>query len=222
VVAPARFSTTALLRPLLQDVLLPTAGYIGGPGELAYFAELEPLYRIAETPLPMAIPRARFELVTATARRLSEQLGLSLEDARRPRDELLALLVRGQDALERIDAADREVRAAVELGVAALHEEALAHGDKTFGKHADKTRGQIAHALDRLHDRARRTVLAADGLAAERLDRFIAWLAPDGAPQERVLNFAAFAAADGAEALVDHLVRNVRPFDAATYTVDLP
>ena len=36
--------TSALLRPLLQDRLLPTAAYVGGPAEIAYHAQIGPAY----------------------------------------------------------------------------------------------------------------------------------------------------------------------------------
>ena len=46
---PLRFSTSALLRPLVQDTLFPTAAYVGGPAELGYFAQLRPAVRSASS-----------------------------------------------------------------------------------------------------------------------------------------------------------------------------
>ena len=38
-------SPNALLRPVMQDYLFPTAAYVGGPAELAYFAQNQVVYR---------------------------------------------------------------------------------------------------------------------------------------------------------------------------------
>src|SRR5262249_8219652 len=61
------FSPNVTLRPVVQDFLLPTAAYIGGPAEIAYFAQIRAVYQALGRPLPCVLPRA--SLTTAEGRR---------------------------------------------------------------------------------------------------------------------------------------------------------
>src|SRR5204862_346704 len=89
---PLRFSTSALLRPIVQDALLPVAAYVGGPAELSYFAQLGPVYDHFGLAPPLVMPRARVRVVDARARRLLEELSLSPADLALPDAELAARL----------------------------------------------------------------------------------------------------------------------------------
>ena len=55
---PAKASPGVLLRPLMQDFLLPTAAYVGGPAEVAYWAQIHPLYPMFDLTPPVVLPRA--------------------------------------------------------------------------------------------------------------------------------------------------------------------
>jgi bacillithiol biosynthesis cysteine-adding enzyme BshC len=77
---PENFSPNALLRPVIQDFLLPTVAYIGGPSEISYFAQSEVLYRNLLGRMPVMLPRAGFTLVDTKAQRLLAQYGLTVED----------------------------------------------------------------------------------------------------------------------------------------------
>jgi hypothetical protein len=54
---PERFSPSALLRPVVQDAVLPTIAYVGGPTELRYLAQTQELYAWSGVPRPRAVPR---------------------------------------------------------------------------------------------------------------------------------------------------------------------
>src|SRR6267378_8141710 len=77
---PENFSLNALFRPVVQDYLLPTAAYIAGPAEIAYFAQSEVVYRHLLGRMPVILPRAGFTLVDAKADKLLRRYGLSVED----------------------------------------------------------------------------------------------------------------------------------------------
>ena len=77
---PERFSPNALLRPLMQDALLPTSAYIGGPAEIAYFAQSQVLYeRILGRVTPI-LPRLSATLIEPQVAHLLERYGLEWVD----------------------------------------------------------------------------------------------------------------------------------------------
>jgi bacillithiol synthase len=78
--SPESFSPNALLRPVLQDYLLPTIAYIGGPSEISYFAQSEIFYSKLLHRQPVFLSRAGFTLVDSKAQRLLEQYGMTVED----------------------------------------------------------------------------------------------------------------------------------------------
>jgi bacillithiol synthase len=77
---PEQFSPNALLRSVVQDYLLPTAAYVGGPAEISYFAQSEVVYRNLLGRMPVMLPRAGFTLVDAKAAKLLRKYGLTVED----------------------------------------------------------------------------------------------------------------------------------------------
>src|SRR5262249_6857272 len=77
---PDDFSPNALLRPVVQDFLLPTMAYIGGPAQLAYLAQAEGLYGRLPGTVPVAATRATFTILDARAEKLLKRYGLDIRD----------------------------------------------------------------------------------------------------------------------------------------------
>ena len=80
---PQQFSPNVLLRPLYQDALFPTTAYVAGPSEVAYFAQLRPVYERFGLPMPVICPRQTATVVNARARRELTTAGLGLADVLR-------------------------------------------------------------------------------------------------------------------------------------------
>jgi bacillithiol biosynthesis cysteine-adding enzyme BshC len=85
---PEKFSPNALLRPVLQDFLLPTAAYIAGPAEIAYFAQTDLLYAKLLGRMPVILPRAAYTILNAKAEKLLRRYGLKVEDVWQGSQEL--------------------------------------------------------------------------------------------------------------------------------------
>ena len=76
----ADLSPNALLRPVVQDYLLPTAAYIGGPAELAYLAQSQVLYGKLLNRQPVAFPRACFTLIDERSHKRMVRYGITPTD----------------------------------------------------------------------------------------------------------------------------------------------
>src|SRR5260370_26467433 len=76
----ASLSPNAILRPVIQDSMLPTVAYIGGPAEIAYLAQSEALYRVLLGRMPVAMPRAGFTILDSRSAKLMDRNQLSLGD----------------------------------------------------------------------------------------------------------------------------------------------
>ncbi len=205
---PLRLTTSALSRPVLQDLLLPSVGYVGGPGEMAYFAQLQPLYRHFDLPMPLVIHRDRFALLDERTRHFLDDRGLTVAMLARPRDDLLRQLValgQGEAPTARLDA----MMAALDLPELARQMAAL---DPNLAKAALRTQEMVQDALAKLLDKYAKALAQRDQASVDKLDRARLWLMPDGAPQERVYGIPGLAARFGLQPLVAAVLAACQPF----------
>ena len=79
--APERLSPNALLRPVFQDTLLPTAAYIGGPSEIAYFAQSAVVYEAILGRITPVLPRLSATLLEPAIATVMDKDEIQLPDA---------------------------------------------------------------------------------------------------------------------------------------------
>ena len=87
---PDAFTPNVLLRPVVQDTLVPTAAYVGGPAEIAYMAQAEVVYQRLLGRMPAMLPRASFTIIEPAVARLLKKYGLDFRDMLRGRQFLRA------------------------------------------------------------------------------------------------------------------------------------
>jgi bacillithiol biosynthesis cysteine-adding enzyme BshC len=201
---PLRFSTSALLRPIVQDTLLPTTAYVGGPAEVSYFAQMGPLYEHFRLAMPLIVPRGRFRCLDPHTRRRLAELGLAADDVARPQAELVARLPHTASgafpsAPQLTARVAAEIAPAVEQIAAAAT--ALDPKDRNLARAAKRTQAQVARALMRLTGRYARKLAEREGVALVRLARVQNALAPGGVPQERAYAWPSLAGRLGPAAL---------------------
>lgn len=192
---PELFSPNVVLRPVMEDALLPVIAYVGGPGEIAYYAQLRGVYAAFGVPMPVVYPRAGLTIIEPRVRRALDALGLAIEDIGNGSEEVIEALHRqqamaldGTGLVEAFAAARQrieEVASSVRDPVEAL--------DPTLARSAETTRVRLQQDLDSLERKVVRAQKRQHAEIRARLDRIAAHLMPDGRPQERVLSPVHFA-----------------------------
>jgi bacillithiol biosynthesis cysteine-adding enzyme BshC len=71
--SPELISPNVVLRPICQDAILPTIAYVGGPSEVAYFAQLKPVYEFFDVQMPVVYPRASVTIMEEKVKNILEK-----------------------------------------------------------------------------------------------------------------------------------------------------
>jgi bacillithiol biosynthesis cysteine-adding enzyme BshC len=204
---PERLSPNALLRPVFQDVLLPTAAYIGGPAEIAYFAQSQVLYqRILGRTTPV-LPRLSATLIEPAIAGLLQRHEVSLQDVIQSalKDPLELAQRLGARAMPVI--AKRKLAAAgnaldTELSALATYMHSL---DPGLGRAADVSSSKMRYQMNRIRRLAANYELHKEQSLGRDAALMAMNLFPNRHPQERVLAAAWFLARCG-EGLPELLV----------------
>jgi len=205
---PALWSPGALLRPLAQDWIFPTAAYVGGPAEVAYHAQIGPAYPHFEIPRPPLVPRPSLTLVEPAQSRALEAEDLSLTDLQADAEGIVARWAR--EAYPEVEAAFARTQEAVAREMTQV-EEALGALDPTLKAAADAARGRALHQIESLHEKAMRALKKRDQTRADRLRRTRDALFPGGSFQERGLALVGHLSRHG-DALLEEVRQQMDPW----------
>lgn len=193
---PEMFSPSVLLRPLVQDTLLPTLIYAGGPAEIAYFGQLLPIYNHFGRMPPRVVLRGGATLMQPRSVEFLKRYGLSLIDLRL-RESTMRKVVE--------QSLDKETTAlfqqAEEVITAQLEQlrEALEKSDKTLAKALENSREKILYQVQNLRQKFVASSARRQETLTGQLERTATLLQPEQGLQERSLNVFYFLARFGQE-----------------------
>jgi bacillithiol synthase len=190
--APENFSPNALLRPVMQDYLLPTVAYFGGPAEIAYYAQSQVVYKKLLGRMPALLPRADFTLVDPKAERILKKYKLDVEDVWNGSQALRNRMYNSAVPKKLAREFDANIRH-MEKSIAKLHK-AIAKVDPTLQGTIARAEKRISYQLEKLRHKT--------GAALDRHDKVIAkheaflenLLFPQKSLQSRDLCFLPFLA----------------------------
>lgn len=183
-------SPNALLRPVVQDSMMPTVAYCGGPAEIAYFAQSEVLYRKLLGRQPAAVPRTSFTILSARDRRRADRYDLELTDFfasnQALRDKVGRKLI---DA--RIGGRVHEARAAAIASLSQMSD-AVERFNPSIAKSIEKSRRKIEYQFQRIEGRVGREALEREAKGQDDLTELCNVIFPGRHLQERVYSTLAF------------------------------
>jgi bacillithiol synthase len=182
-----QLSANVLLRPAMQDSIFPTAAYIGGPAEVAYFAQAGAVYQALGRPVPPVMPRISATILESRIARALNKYEMNFLDVFRGRDFLRRKAVASVQGVEVFDTVRDQIGASLDTVRPALQVV-----DPTLGGALDTARQKILHQIEGL----RTKFVNAEARRNETLERHLEAITnsvfPEKKLQERVVNVNSF------------------------------
>jgi bacillithiol synthase len=213
-----RVSPNALLRPVMEDYLLPTAAYVGGPSEIAYMAQAQVLYQDLLGRMPVVFPRNSFTLLDARATKLLDRYGLRVPDLFSHQEKVTGLIASRLVPSQLVDEF-ASVRSTVASAVDGL-QASLRDFDPTLDAAAKKSGAKILYQIEKLSKKAAREQLRRDERAKQDTTYLTDLLYPHRRLQERFYSIIPLLAQHGLDlpqrlmnevqlGCPDHMIRTI-------------
>ena len=196
---PERFSPNVLLRPSVEDFLLPTLAYTGGAAEAAYFAQAGVVYEALLGRVTPIVPRFSATIIEPKTQRLLQKHEISVTD-----------VFNGPEALRQQIAArqlPRDLQAAFESAKTSFDEnfsavkDRLEKLDRTLVDAAETARSKMQHQLEKLYAQAARAEAQKGELVTRHAETLSQALYPEKGLQERTIGGIYFLARYGSDFL---------------------
>lgn len=181
--SPELFSPNVLLRPIVQDYLLPTFVYVGGPSEIAYFAQLKDVYQHFDVTMPVIYPRASATIIEEKVQRTIEKFDIT------PFDFFIDLeLLQKNISAKLSDVKLEDVFEKANTNITESLKElryALQTVDPTLTGSYDNARKKIDYQINRLKEKAYDAQRKNFSTTMRQLEKAALHIAPNGMFQER-------------------------------------
>lgn len=196
---PALFSPNVILRPLCQDYLFPTGYYVGGPGEIGYFAQISTLYEEFALQMPVIYPRASATIIEKSISNILTKYNFTPEDIFRFNENLVETglhIVSDSNLSEKFETITTEI----ERLLGALKSD-ISKVDKTIADASDSTKKKIQSYLSELKSKAVDAEKRKHETSVRQLNKLLHAVFPENSLQEREINFFYFANKYGLDSL---------------------
>lgn len=185
-------SANVLLRPAMQDAIFPTAAYIGGPAEVAYFAQAGAVYEALGRPSPPVFPRISATIVEPRVDRIMKKYEIDFQDVFRGRDFIRRKAVASVQGVELFDLVRERLSAELESLRPTLNAV-----DPTLLGALDNSREKVMHQVETLRTKFVNAEARRNETLERQLEALVNSIFPEKKLQERVVNVSSFLARYG-------------------------
>lgn len=189
--SPEKFSPNVLLRPICQDYLFPTAFYIGGPGEISYFAQVSPLYKIYNIDEPFIYPRSSATIAEKGVQTILEKNGLTYTDIFSEEEELIQKILAASSDIN-LETLFMNSQEEINSSLSQISDK-LFFIDKTLIDLAAKSKQRIEETINYLKTKAVESEKRKYDSTIRQISKVRNVLYPNSNLQERELNWIYFA-----------------------------
>ncbi|HKT13248.1 MAG TPA: bacillithiol biosynthesis cysteine-adding enzyme BshC [Terriglobia bacterium] len=212
---PLNFSSNVLLRPLVQDALLPTIAYVAGPSELAYLGQAQVLYSAFGRPMPAILPRSGFTLVDKRLERWMEKYQIGVNDIWKGKEHLtkcIASTAFAEGWSERFDQTESDL-----AGLLARLRKDIEAIDPTLLDTLNHAEEKIQYQVEKLKSKLTRSALQRSDVLARHERALLDALMPEKELQERLVSGAWFLGCAG-YGLLERLLERI-PADSSGHGI---
>lgn len=185
-VKPEKFSPNVFLRPVIQDKLLPTLGYVAGPGEIAYYGQMKDFYKEFELEMPPIFPRYCGTIIESGISRVIEKLPFKICEYSKRIEDLESEFVEKADTTD-LEKVFGEWKQKLEE-VAEEPRKIINEIDPTLDGTVGKTVAGFSNDLDKLKGRVYRSIKKQEEIQLNRIEKIKINLFPDAGLQERAVS----------------------------------
>jgi len=183
---PEKISTSVVSRPLLQSWLLPTAAYVAGPGEIAYWAQIGGMFEQMNLKMPVVYPRISATILEPKIQRYINKYELDVENLPRKTNEFINLVLSKKE-----DEIFSDSKNAIRRELEKI-EKKMVSIDSTLESIFRKTGEKILGQIDFLEHKTLKAKEQKEQSMVSHLHQIYAAFFPDSYPQERYLTFVYF------------------------------
>src|SRR5262249_28053690 len=177
--------------PLFQDFIFPTLAYIGGPAEIAYFAQLHPWYEAMDMQQPRLLARASVTLLPAITQSFLSSKNLKPEDLFVKAETLLDALIHDRK-VESIRKKIKDLHASVRKDLA-ITKGAAAEIEPTLAKAFETSERKINYQLEKMERKTLLAIRKKNDLLSQQIHKAKHVIYPEDKLQERSLNIFSFS-----------------------------